>query len=105
MIVRADGRIEQIESTGPVVGILPSPLWRATSRMLGAGDTLVLYSDGVVESTSDDGTEFGTGGIAHAIARARRTARGFAESIVNAVNRHARGRREDDLTLLVIGRS
>jgi serine phosphatase RsbU (regulator of sigma subunit) len=37
MIVRADGRIEEIDSTGPVVGIIPSSRWHSTTVALSPG--------------------------------------------------------------------
>jgi sigma-B regulation protein RsbU (phosphoserine phosphatase) len=52
MIVRADGRIEEINSTGPVVGIVPNSRWHSTTITLAPDDLLVLYSDGVIESPS-----------------------------------------------------
>ena len=105
LIVRADGRIEQVASTGPVVGILASAHWRSATLSLGAGETLLLYSDGVIESTSPDGREFGTEGILNALCGAPLgPARRVATTIVDAVNGHAPGPRQDDLTLVVIAR-
>jgi len=99
LIVRADGVIEEVGSTGPVVGILPIVCWRSATFALDPGDTLLLYTDGVVEATSAAGEEFGIFGIEHAIGGG--SARQMAESVVRAVERH--GGREDDLTVLAIG--
>jgi len=63
MIVRADGSIEEIDSTGPVIGIVPNARWHSTTLVLNPGELLVLYSDGVIESPSADGRDFGTEGI------------------------------------------
>jgi len=106
LVLRRSGAIDEIESTGPVVGIVPRSRWKSAMYTLGRGEQLVLYSDGVTEATSGDGAEFGTEGIERALRLAPRvkSARAVATTVLDAVNRHADGAREDDLTLLVIGR-
>lgn len=102
LIVRADGRIEHLGSTGPVVGLLPNGRWQSTTTQLAPGESLILYSDGVVEAASPDGVEFGMEGIEHAVAGAEDCPHAISDAIVEAVNRHANGARADDLTVLVI---
>jgi serine phosphatase RsbU (regulator of sigma subunit) len=104
LILRAGGRIETIGSTGPVVGILPTAQWGFATHVLGAGDTLLLYSDGVIEAASSAGEEFGMEGIEQALAPLPKSApaRNVATAIVEAVQTHAPGARQDDLTVLVI---
>lgn len=100
VIVRRDGATDLVESTGPVVGILPEARWRSSVHLIGRGDTLVLYSDGVIEAESPDGCQFG-------IDTLRRVAGAVphADAIVAAVDAHARGTRSDDLTLVVVKRT
>ncbi len=102
LIVRADGRVEKIGSTGPVVGVLPSSRWSTFETMLAHDEMLVLYGDGVPESQSPHGEEFGIAGIERALHVGRASARHIAEKIVDAVDGHAGGVREDDLTLVVV---
>jgi sigma-B regulation protein RsbU (phosphoserine phosphatase) len=106
LVVRAGGAIEQIDSTGPVVGIVADSRWRSVTHKLRRGDTLVLYSDGLSEAACEGGIEFGTEGIENALRDATRphSARAVAAHLLAEVDRHADGAREDDLTLLVIGR-
>jgi phosphoserine phosphatase RsbU/P len=103
MLVRANGSIEEIDSTGPVVGIMSSSRWTSMTLTLDAGDQLILYSDGVIEAASPDGEEFGVEGIMRALPTSS-YARDVASAIHEAASRHAAGARYDDLTLLVIGR-
>jgi len=103
LVLRADGRIDAIDSTGPVVGVLERSRWTAATLTLAEGDKLLLYSDGVVEATSPDGDEFGQRGIERALPAHHASAGAVATAIVDAVRRHANGAREDDLTVLVIG--
>ena len=96
IIVRRDGAIDLVDSTGPVVGILPAARWRSSIRLLGRGDTLVLYSDGVIEAESPDGGQFG---MERLIAAAR------TGDILGAVEEYEAGTRADDLTLVVVRRT
>ncbi len=102
LIVRADGRIEEVPSTGPVLGVLSSSQWRTFETTLRRGESLVLYSDGAIEARRQDGEEFGVRRLAAALNGA--TSREIAERVLAAVNHHTSGVRSDDLTLLVIRR-
>jgi sigma-B regulation protein RsbU (phosphoserine phosphatase) len=102
MIVRADGSIEEIDSTGPAVGIVPNARWRSMTLKLHPGELLVLYSDGVIESPSANGDEFGTDGILRSLPSSI-CARTVAASIAEAATRHAAGVAQyDDLTVMVL---
>lgn len=103
LILRADGRVEPIDSTGPAVGLLPVARWRSRDLQLASADTLLLYSDGVIEATCRD-VEFGTEGIVRALRTAPRDAEGMTCALVRAVRQYAGGRREDDLTVLAMRR-
>jgi phosphoserine phosphatase RsbU/P len=104
LIVRANGRLDPIPSTGPVVGVLNAPRWESATLTLGAGETLLLYTDGVTEATAaDDEEEFGRHGIERALrASGRCSARMVAANVFEAVERHAGGMRSDDLTLMAV---
>lgn len=62
LVVRNDSRIEEIASTGPLVGILPKAKWTSFATQLEYGESVVLYSDGVIES-EQDGVELGVKGL------------------------------------------
>ena len=49
VLVRADGRAEQVGEFGTAVGLLPQMLVEVTTHRLEPGDTLLLYTDGVTE--------------------------------------------------------
>lgn len=90
LIVRANGTIEEIGSTGPILGILLEARWRTFTTRLEEGDALLLYSDGVTESVLD-GEELGTCGLRRVVAEV-----GSEPSAVLA----ALGVVGDDLTLV-----
>ncbi|HJT15779.1 MAG TPA: SpoIIE family protein phosphatase, partial [Thermoanaerobaculia bacterium] len=80
--------------------VLSSSQWRTFQTTLARGESLVLYTDGVIETRSQNGDEFGVDRVAGSLHGG--SAEEIAQNVVNAVNHH--GTREDDLTLLVIRR-
>ena len=50
LIVRADGTTEQVGAPGTLLGLVASPDLQDCSAELRAGDTLVLYTDGLTEA-------------------------------------------------------
>ena len=100
ILVRADGTFEEISSTGPVLGVLSSSRWSTYETTLRRGENLVLYSDGVIETRSKDGEEFGNGRLVAALNG--NDSQTIAKSVLKAVRQF--GQTEDDLTLLVIRR-
>ena len=105
LVARADGRVEPIDPTGPVIGILDNPRWSSVTTVLEPGETLLLYSDGVVEAKSLDDAEFGLAqvvAILSSISSQGGSAREVSGRILEAVDRHARGVRDDDLTVVVV---
>lgn len=105
MVVRAAGGIETIGPHGPVVGLLPAARWGSAEVRLGGGDSLVLYSDGILESFSPDGQEFGLEGIRRALAMVAgaESASEVGTALLEAAAGHRLGREaDDDVTILVV---
>jgi len=90
LIVRRSGAIEEIASTGPILGVLPNASWSTTTTFLGEGDALVLYSDGVTEAVVD-GEELGVAGLKRMLAKTT-----SARELVDALDT------TDDVSMLVI---
>lgn len=98
LIVRANGDIDEIGSTGPVAGILPAPRWQSKPHKLRSGDALVLYSDGVIEARANNGEELGVRGLRGLLQRMSSSARVMATRIIDAVKALA----DDDVTVVVL---
>jgi serine phosphatase RsbU (regulator of sigma subunit) len=49
IILREDGRVESIGEPGTILGVLPSPTLADVEGTLGVGDSLILYTDGVLD--------------------------------------------------------
>ena len=77
---------------------------------LDPGDALVMYSDGITEAESPDGTPFDEAGLERTLALYAGAYQASAAAVLgravfDAVERHRRDRRlADDLTVLVLSR-
>jgi sigma-B regulation protein RsbU (phosphoserine phosphatase) len=103
VLLRADGTVERLEVTAPVVGLFEGP-WDCTTNEVGvsSGDTLVVFTDGVSEATSESGDEFGEDRLIELVRRhTTLDAPGLLEAIVTAVTDHSGAEQFDDLTLIV----
>ena len=58
-LLRADGSVERLESTGRPLGLLPGAGFAAKQLTLTDGDSLFFYTDGLVETENESGEEFG----------------------------------------------
>lgn len=106
LVVRRDGGSQWLASTGPPVGLLPEANYEASSVTLEAGDTLVLYTDGITEAENRDGEEYGTDRL-EALCREHKDlpARDLAETIEEHLSTFAAGNPfADDRTLVIVRR-
>ena len=106
IIVRNNGEHEQLEGGGPVIGILPSIVYKEYRSSLDVGDTLVIYSDGVTEAADASDEEFETERLAETVRRSRHLpATEIVDNIRQAVTVHAAGApQHDDITIMIARR-
>ena len=85
-------------------GLLPIACWGSATVQLRRGDVVVLYSDGIAESFSPGGEEFGTAGVERAVAAlAGRDAKTITRGLLDAAASFREGREaEDDVTILAM---
>lgn len=100
----SSGVIEELESTGLPLGMLPKPPGPFVERALDPGDVLVLYSDGVVEATNAADEMFGTVRLGEVVlAQLGRPAETVIEGIFAAVRAHTNNAPlDDDATVVVV---
>jgi serine phosphatase RsbU (regulator of sigma subunit) len=103
LIYGADG-LRRVESGGMPVGMFEFAPYSGDECTLKAGDTLVIYSDGVTEAHNVAGEEFGEARLVEVLERySRGSAEIVLEQIVNAVKEFAHGAEQyDDVTVLVV---
>jgi sigma-B regulation protein RsbU (phosphoserine phosphatase) len=59
ILLCADGRVEELGSSGVPLGLLPVAHYEMQSLAIAPGEVLCLYSDGITEAESPDEEEFG----------------------------------------------
>ncbi|MCP4663083.1 MAG: SpoIIE family protein phosphatase [bacterium] len=59
-LVAAQGEVEELGSSGPIVGLIPEARFVSRRISLPPGGVLLLYTDGVTELTNAEGEEFET---------------------------------------------
>ncbi len=60
ILLRANGEAHQLDVGGPLLGAIDQAEFRSGELTLEPGDTLVAYSDGVLECCNPSGEEFGS---------------------------------------------
>jgi serine phosphatase RsbU (regulator of sigma subunit) len=102
LILRRDGRIDRLDSTSTVVGLFASWNCAMSDTHLDAGDTLVLYTDGVTESPNEADEEFGEHRLIDSLRRRDTDAPQSAiAGIVNEVREFSPLEQFDDITLIL----
>jgi phosphoserine phosphatase RsbU/P len=71
LLLRRDGEVELLDASGLPVGLLPGSRYQARAVVLGPGDLVCLYSDGITECLSPGDEEFGTDRLAALLAEHR----------------------------------
>ncbi len=101
------GKVERIQVAGLPLGLMDATQYEERSIRLDPGDIVVIYSDGVVESTNRRRGEFGPNRLKQTILDNRRlSASKIAEMILARVKRFARRvTPQDDRTLVVLKHS
>jgi serine phosphatase RsbU (regulator of sigma subunit) len=105
MILREDGEVEPIGRPGTLLGILPSPVLADADATLATGDSLILYTDGVLDVR--DATERGDPDwLARQLPElAGKSADQIAQGLADAaIDRHG-GEPRDDIAILVLHRN
>lgn len=102
VLVRADGRIERLQTGGMVLGVMPDSAYDQRQTSIGPGDRLILYTDGMSEAENPGGEEYGDARIA-AVAAANRHLgpQALLDLLFNDVSDHAAGAFADDATLII----
>jgi serine phosphatase RsbU (regulator of sigma subunit) len=102
LLLRSDNTFERLGSTCTVLGLFKEWDCSLGEHELRAGDTLVLYTDGVTEAFNDAEEEFGEQRLMEALRRHRdRPCQDLLASIVEEVRRFSPHEQHDDITLIV----
>jgi serine phosphatase RsbU (regulator of sigma subunit) len=102
LLLRSDNTLERLESTCTVLGLFKK--WDCSMEQchLVPGDAIALYTDGITESFSGSGEEFGEQRLTDALRRHRElSSRAQLAAIVDEVRRFSPTEQYDDITLII----
>ena len=103
-VLRSDGRIEKMSSTGMPVGLLAGHGYSEIEVQLSAGDLLFFYTDGCVEMENDQEEFFGSERLEALVAASGRSSADDVLATVEQAISTFRGGRDlfDDATMMVV---
>ncbi|HLX74241.1 MAG TPA: PP2C family protein-serine/threonine phosphatase [Terriglobales bacterium] len=106
LLLRAGGQVERLIAGGPLLGAVPGAAFSNGRALLAPGETLVGYSDGVVECRNGQGEDFAEERLATAARSAgSSSASAILFSVLGATQDFAATQpRADDVALLVVHR-
>lgn len=106
MVLRRDGSIASIawlDTGGLPLGLLIDSTYDEGVIHLGPGDTVIAYTDGVIEAVSPSGEEWGVDGLTKAAVESKaRHADELVDAIFYALEEFSTGRQTDDATVAVL---
>jgi serine phosphatase RsbU (regulator of sigma subunit) len=107
LLLRARGDVEFLEAGGIPVGVLSEAVYEEERLRLEPGDVLVVFSDGVSESTNEHGEEFGIARLVDVVRRHRELrAASLRDRIEEALSLFiGKAHPADDMTLLIVKRT
>lgn len=101
LLRRDDGRIEELPSNGLPIGMFPDRRYTATGLRLEPGDTLLLYTDGLIETTNEKGELFGMERLHRHLQSEFDTLRSLTDSLYRTISEFQdMDRLNDDVTFV-----
>jgi sigma-B regulation protein RsbU (phosphoserine phosphatase) len=104
LLIRSDGGdILELERDGPPLGMVEDYEYEFREIPVFPGDRLLVYSDGLVETISPDGQQFGLDTVKQII----RDGRGMSNEelktvLAETLDKHAGGHYTDDVSILLL---
>jgi len=102
-LIKPDGTVIRLTNGGPVLGVLATGAYDSGTVAFGAGDRLILYTDGITEARSESDEEFGDERLLSlAVDHRACSAPALQARLVDAVATFTGRRFTDDATLIVL---
>ncbi|MGA9408710.1 MAG: PP2C family protein-serine/threonine phosphatase [Bacteroidota bacterium] len=97
---------EPLESTGNVIGPFPDQVFRSEGIMIGKGDVLLLFTDGVTETMDANGNQYTEKRLTDKLLDLKQnSAKDIARLILEDVQKFgSKGKYSDDKTIVVVKR-
>ncbi|MBA2504748.1 MAG: SpoIIE family protein phosphatase [Thermoleophilaceae bacterium] len=103
LVLRSDGSVQDAGEHGTLIGIVPDPDLTNQGLQLMAGDSIVMFTDGVIEVRRDEQEVFGQDHLVELVGKqAGRSAAEIANTIESTVIEAWGGVPRDDIAILVL---
>ena len=103
IVIHRDGSVDWLDGAGLPLGLFTDGTYEEGTLPLQAGDTVVAYTDGVVEAVNSAGEEWGAEGIRNAAVESRaKDPDELVEAIFKSLDEFSEGRQSDDATIVVL---
>ena len=105
LLAREDGTVSHLPGTGGIaMGVMPGVAYAEGRTTLAAGDTLLLYTDGISEAMDRDGREFTEARLVGSLSQShRQSVEIVMSSLIDAVSRFVGDApQSDDITCLIV---
>lgn len=105
LVIRTNGDIEELRPTGPAIGMLEDVDFELGETYLGGGDTLLAYTDGLLDLRNREGQSFGSQSLRALVKDKAGDTSGLVAEIVSALDSFSQGVAQyDDITILTLER-
>jgi serine phosphatase RsbU (regulator of sigma subunit)/predicted enzyme related to lactoylglutathione lyase len=102
LLLRSDNSVEWLESTATVLGLFKQWDCAAQRCPFNPGDVLLIYTDGVTESSNDREEEFGAERLVEILRKSQSLPSvAILSSVIDEVRRFSHGEQHDDITAIV----
>ena len=103
ILARGDGSLLRLREGGPILGEFPDAPYEQATVPFGAGDRLLIFTDGVSEAHGPGDAEFGEERLCGIVRESRgQSAAEIRRRILNAVHEFRDRPLEDDATMLIL---
>jgi sigma-B regulation protein RsbU (phosphoserine phosphatase) len=97
------GEIDQLSRTGPPLGVLEESQWDTHDIKIEAGETLILYTDGVTDSCNAQGEFYGTARFnSLAVRQKGKSAQAVHDNLLASIDSFVAGEMQFDDTALIV---
>jgi hypothetical protein len=94
--------VERLTATATVLGLFPDWQCSVAETQMVAGDILCIYTDGITETTDENGEEFGEEGLLEVLSGSRHLeSASILEKVEQTVKQFRSGDQEDDVTMVI----
>jgi sigma-B regulation protein RsbU (phosphoserine phosphatase) len=107
LILRTDGTMDRLSDGGIALGMFEQSTYTTGRTVIQPDELVAVYSDGITEAESPDGTPFDEIGLETALkTNGRSSLAAIGAAVEHAVEQHTDARRfSDDLTILLLRRT